>query len=485
MAIGIKTYGAFVPQLRMAKAAIADAHAWAMPHLKALARGERALCSWDEDAITMAVQASRQCLAAAPSARLTGLKLASTTAPFTDLQNATIVSAALRLPAEVPCQDVSGSTRAGLGALAQTLRCADGEDQLVVASERRHARPGSAQELSYGAGAAAFLTGQGDVLARYLGAQSVSLAFVDHFRESGERYDYFGEERWIRDEGVLRLVPEVVGSLLKRLGLTAERVSWFGLAGAPGGSDKLVAKTLGIAAERVVPDLRDTVGDTGAAHALLLLTSALECGKPGDVVVVAAFGLGCEALAFEITDGGRRPTFRLADTLADRRAETSYGKMLSFAGELKLEWGPRSEVQIKAALTQQYRSAHQILGFIGGRCVTCGQVQFPSLPTCVSCAATDTQAPFPLADEPARIATVSADWLQYYPAPPLYVGLVQFDAGARLLMEIVDVPPVGVKVGTGVRFAFRLKAHDDLRHYTRYFWKAIPVSSRGTTASQT
>ena len=127
-------------------------------------------------------------------------------------------------------------------------------------------------------------------------------------------------------------------------------------------------------------------------------------------------------------------------------------------------------------MTQQYRSAHQILGFIGGRCATCGQVQFPSLPTCVSCAATDTQAAFPLADEPARIATVSADWLQYYPAPPLYVGLIQFDAGARLLMEIVEVPTVEVKVGTPVRFAFRLKAHDDLRHYTRYFWKAIPVS---------
>src|SRR5260221_1593808 len=128
MSIGIKTYGAFVPQLRMAKAAIADAHAWALPNLKALARGERALCSWDEDAITMAVQASRQCIAAAPSARVTGLKLASTTAPFADLQNATIVSAALRLPAEVPCQDVSGSTRAGLSALGQTLRCADRED---------------------------------------------------------------------------------------------------------------------------------------------------------------------------------------------------------------------------------------------------------------------------------------------------------------------------------------------------------------------
>jgi uncharacterized OB-fold protein len=73
------------------------------------------------------------------------------------------------------------------------------------------------------------------------------------------------------------------------------------------------------------------------------------------------------------------------------------------------------------------------------------------------------------------LVTVSADWLQYYPAPPLYVGLVQFDAGARLLMEVVDVPAAGVGVGTPVQFELRLKGHDDLRHYGRYFWKALPV----------
>jgi len=484
MSIGIKTYGAFVPQLRMAKAAIADAHAWALPNLKSLARGERALCSWDEDAITMAVQASRECLGAYPAPRPAGLQFASTTAPFADLQNAAIVSGALRLPAQMPCQDVSGSTRAGLTALAQTLQYGGAEDRLVVASDRRHARPGSTQELTYGAGAAAFLTGEGDVLARYLGAQSISLAFVDHFRESGERYDYFGEERWIRDEGVLRLVPKVVGTLLNRLGIAADGVAWFALTGVPGGSDKLAAKALGIAPERVVPNLGDTVGDTGTAHALLLLASALEQGKAGDVVVVAAFGLGCEALAFEISDGGRRPASGLAATLAMRRAETSYGKMLSFAGELRLDWGPRSEVQIKAALTQQYRTADQILAFVGGRCAACGQVQFPRLPTCVSCAASEPLTPFPLADQPAQVATLSADWLQYYPAPPLYVGLIQFDAGARLLMEIVDVPAGAIDVGAPVRFAFRLKAHDELRHYTRYFWKAIPVLSRGTANSR-
>ena len=36
----------------------------------------------------------------------------------------------------------------------------------------------------------------------------------------------------------------------------------------------------------------------------------------------------------------------------------------------------------------------------------------------------------------------------YYPAPPLYVGLVQFDNGARVLMEMVDVDPAKFDVGS-------------------------------------
>jgi 3-hydroxy-3-methylglutaryl CoA synthase len=473
--VGIKIYGVFVPRLRMAKAAIAEAHKWALPNLKGLARGERALCSWDEDSVTMAVQAARGCLAAIPDAKPSDIVFASTTAPFADLQNATMVSRALRLPSAITCHDFSGTSRAGIGALSQALRHLDGQEHLIVASDCRHARPGSAQEMNYGAGAVAVLTGEDDLLARYLGAESLSVPFVDHFREAGERYDYYGEERWIRDEGVLRLVPQVIGRLLQRIGVPASRVAWLGLSGAPAGSDKLVVKNLGIAPACIVPGLHDSIGDTGTAHALLMLMSALEIGKPGDIVVIAAFGAGCEAVAFEIGEG-HRPRAGLADALRLRRPETSYLKMLSFGGELKLDWGPRSEVQTKASLTQQYRSADDLLGFVGGRCTHCGQVQFPKLPSCVSCGAADAQDPFPLADASARVATVSADWLQYYPAPPLYVGLVQFDAGARILMEIVETDPSGVSVGTPLGFQFRLKGHDDLRHYGRYFWKAAPLS---------
>ena len=54
---GILSFGAYVPRRRLDRRAIAAAHAWANPNLKALARGTRAICGQDEDSLTMAVAA--------------------------------------------------------------------------------------------------------------------------------------------------------------------------------------------------------------------------------------------------------------------------------------------------------------------------------------------------------------------------------------------------------------------------------------------
>lgn len=476
---GIKSLGAYVPARRIARTAIAEAHAWSFPSGAASPKGEQSLCNWDEDAITMAVEAARDCLRGVGRSDLTALDLASTTAPYADLQNAVIAASALRVTGGASCADHGGSTRAGLTALNRACTSQRGGDRLVIASEKRTAKPRSPQELQYGSAAGALLVGSGpNLLARFLGCESVSLPFVDHFRHVGERFDYYWEERWIRDEGIMKIVPGAVEALLGRLGLRADRVAHFGLSGGPPGSDRLVAKALAIAPESVLPNLLLVTGDTGTAHPALLLIQALERGQPGDVIVVAAFAQGCEVTAFEVLEPVSAVAGRsgLAGNLsvARRIEETSYLKLLSFGEHVELDWGMRAEVDQKTALTEMYRSAEQILGFVGGRCGQCGAVQFPSLPACVNCASLESQVPYALADEPASIATHTVDWLQFTPAPPLYVGLVQFNVGARLLMEIADVGSRELDVGTPLEMRFRIKERDRLRHFERYFWKAVP-----------
>ena len=105
-------------------------------------------------------------------------------------------------------------------------------------------------------------------------------------------------------------------------------------------------------------------------------------------------------------------------------------------------------------------------------------MQFPQLAYCVSpaChAASENFDPVSLRDIACKVLTYTADWLSYHPAPPLYVGLVQFDNGARLLMETVDIGTQALDVGTPLRVVFRIKDVDKTRGYRRYFWKTTPL----------
>ena len=87
MAAGILAYGGYLPRARLQRAEIAKAHTWFNPGLRGLANGERAMANWDEDSVTMAVEAGRDCLGDIDRRSIAGMYMASTTFPFLDRQN--------------------------------------------------------------------------------------------------------------------------------------------------------------------------------------------------------------------------------------------------------------------------------------------------------------------------------------------------------------------------------------------------------------
>src|SRR5260370_3691558 len=94
--VGIASFGGYIPRLRLSRKSIVDANGWFNGALRAHAKAERAICSWDEDALTMAVEAARDALADRPRDGFTALYLATTSAPFQDRQNAGLVPPAMR-----------------------------------------------------------------------------------------------------------------------------------------------------------------------------------------------------------------------------------------------------------------------------------------------------------------------------------------------------------------------------------------------------
>ncbi len=497
--IGITGHGAYVPRQRLNRAAVVAAHAWYAPHLAAKAGGARAMAHWDEDSITMAVAAARDALCGSLGAlqdrsAIHSVVLASSTLPFAERLNAGVVAEALTLAPEVQAQDVTGSQRAALAALSGALdraasRAAAGltGHGLVLAADNRQAQPASTQELDFGDGAAALLVGHEGVIAEHLATATTSVDFVDHFRQTGETIDYHWEERWVRDEGITKLVPPCVAAALAQAGVAAEQVDHFIFPSTFAKIDQQLAKALGIRADAVVDALASSVGDTGVAHGLLLLSGVLERAQPDQLVVLAMFGSGVQTHVFRTTAlvTRFRPRLGLSQWLARGVVETQYTKFLWFKQQLALDRGVRGEQDRKTALSTAWRHHQALLGLVAGRCSLSGDVHFP--PTRLSyqpgAPQLDTQQPHPLAERRAKVLSWSAEYLTFHRSPPNCYGQVDFDGGGRILMSFTDVAPGDIDAGTEVEMVFRIKDLDELRGYTRYFWKATPLHGPAVSAA--
>ncbi|MGK2739742.1 hydroxymethylglutaryl-CoA synthase family protein [Tepidicaulis sp. LMO-SS28] len=481
---GLTAYGGYIPRLRLQRKSITTANAWVAPNLMGKGKGERSMCNWDEDALTMAVEAARDLLGPDDDrSHIDTLYFGSTTMPFADRLNAGVISGALTLDRHVQAADIASSQRAGTSALLQALhavKAGASKNALVVAADKRKARAVSAQELDFGDGAAALSVGTENVIATYLGGGALTVDFVDHFRGAGEEFDYNWEERWIRDEGYMKLVPQAVSEALSNAGLKAEEIDHFILPCTLAKAPQAVAKKLGIAPEKVRDTLAAQCGETGAAHSLVMLVHALQEAKPGDKILVAQFGAGADALIFQATDKISSVKAKgIMGALADRQEETNYMKFLTFNGLVEWEKGMRAEQDKKTALTTLYRNEDMILGLVGGRCTETGVVQFPRARISVSPnnPAVDTQEPYKFAERKARILSWSADYLTFSMAPPNHYGMMDFEGGGRIYMDITDVAPGEVESGMEMRMVFRIKDVDEKRGFKRYFWKAVPVRS--------
>ena len=367
---GITAYGAYIPRNRLSRAAIADANDWFDASLRGLAKGERSVCNWDEDTITMAVEAAQDCMSLLDANSVGALYLASTTLPFLDRQNSVVVSQALNLGDQLRTMDVSASQRAATSALIAMLE-AGGPGKgsaMLVASEHRRSKCGSRAEMLWGDGAAALGVGSEGVIAEYMGCETYVTDFVDHYRGEDSTLDYEWEERWIRDEGYLKSVPLAATRLLEKTGLKAVDIAHFVLASDQAKTPSAVAKALGVTAEAVVDNRIASMGVSGAAHPILMLTAALEAAKPGDLIMLAGFGQGTDVVLFRATEkiNERRPKTGFAGALARRRPDENYNRFLSFNNLVERETGKRGELDKQSYLAAMYRKKDLLTGFIGG-----------------------------------------------------------------------------------------------------------------------
>ncbi|MBI2863779.1 MAG: hydroxymethylglutaryl-CoA synthase family protein [Chloroflexi bacterium] len=480
--IGITAFGGYIPRLRLSRKSIVQHIGWLNPAIAGGAQGERSMCNFDEDSLTMAVAAALDCLVGQNKQGVDSLYLASTTLPFADRLNAGIVSTALNLRDDIVTADFGSTQRAGTTALIaglQAIKSGDKKKVLVTASDKRETKAASPYEMWFGDGAASVLLSDENVIAEFKGSHTVSLDFVDHYRGSLKQYDYNWEERWIRDEGYAKIVPQAIRGLMAKLEITMADVDKLIFPCFIKREHAGIAKALGATPEKVVDNMHEVCGETGVAHPLAMLVSTLEAAKPGERIIVAGYGQGCEALYFQVTDAIQDlpPRAGIRGSLASKETTDNYMKFLKWRNLLLTEAGIRGEAPTQHPLTAMWRQRKQLLGLVGGKCRKCGTPQFPKTDICVNpeCRTAHTQDDYEFATVPATVKTFTGDNLAASVNPPNIYGMVQFQGGGRLVADFTDCKLADVKVGMPVKMSFRIHAEDKERGFTGYFWRAVPI----------
>ena len=471
--IGILDYAAYIPICRLSHAEIA--RAWGRRPVPPLSGGERAVANFDEDSLTLAVEAALRCLRHVEEQPPDGVYFASTTAPDQERSAATLIAAAADLPREIRTANFAGSLRAGTSALLAALDAVKGGPAwsvLVAAADCRLAEPGQMAEESIGDGAAAFLVGEGKALATVEATYSIAEEFPGTWRGSQDLFVRGDDERFAATYGYQRLVLEAMRGLLDKAQVKQEQLSKVVCPAPDLASYTALAKASGVPLLFLQDPLLRSVGFTGAACPLLLLTTCLENAEAGQLILLLSYGSGADAILLSVTDEIEAHRSRARGDLVGRgRPLASYQTYLTYRGLVKRQDGEWKGEPF-SSLTMMWRERTQNLALYGVRCAKCETTFFPARRVCPACETKDAFEPRRLARR-GRLVTFSSDRLYPGPASPTVMAVVDLDGGGRLFTQMTDCDPEALQIGMDVELTLR-KFHE-AKGYSHYFWKAKPA----------
>lgn len=463
---GIIGYGTYVPHHRLQRSAITATLG------AGGGRGARSVAGFDEDATSMAVEASRALMRTVditPSA----LTFVTSTPPYLDKTNANVIHAALRLPTSVFAADAGGAPRS----LAHALQAAfDGRrPALVVSADVRTGRPSSADEANGGDAAVALMIGDdtdAPVIAEHLGGASSTAEFLERWRLPGWDHSRVWEDRF-GEHVYLPLVTDAADAAFKECGLEPADIDLVVVAGLQARAVRGAARAAGVGGSVMVDDLANTVGNTGTPQPAFLLASALDTAVPGTTIMVINLADGCDVTFLRATDAIAEyaPAQTVAHQIEAGDDSLDYAKFLTWRGFLDRE-PPRRPDPAAPAAPPSYRSEDWKYAFVGSRDRTTGAVHLPPQRVSVKGGAVDDMELVPMADVLGTVATYTIDRLAYSLSPPTIAVVVDFDGGGRFSCVLADADDVAI--GDRVQMTFRrINTANDVHNY---FWKAKPVT---------
>jgi len=470
---GIVSYGAYIPFYRLNRAEIANA--WGTR----VATGERAVANYDEDSLTMAAAAARDCIQGIDATKIDGLYFASTTAPYKEKQTAATIAVVLGLPQEAITIDFSGSLRCGSNALKAAVDAIDSGTRksiLVCVADNRLGFPNGPDEMAFGDGAAAVLVGDQEPIAVIDHYYTRYHEIQDIWRSDRDTFVRTAEDRFSMDMGYSKTMTDCISTCLSDTGLTESDFTKVAIYSPNQRQLQRLSKKLGFNENQVDSVMHWSVGNTGSAMGLMSLVAALEQANQGERIMLANYGNGCDIFSMTTTDTVTKCKDRrgIKNHLSSKSMLTPYSKYLRWRELIEVQPAARPPIEARQpSPVAQWREVPWELRLTGTKCQQCGTPQYPPQRVCLVCHTKDKVEPYTFFDKPAKIFSFSHDYVVQSVDPPVTVALVDFDGGGRLMCDMTDRDTAAVEVGMPVEMTFRRLYY--VGGIYNYWWKCQPV----------
>lgn len=343
---GIVGYGAYIPRNRIKVEEIAKVWGTDAPsYKKGLMLEEKSVPSPDQDTITMSVEASKNALKRARIDPLDigAVYIGSESHPYAVKPSGTVLAEALGSTPEVHTADFEFACKAGTEGMFVALNLVKSgavKYGLGVGADTSQGAPGDALEYSAAAGAAAFIFGSEDLVAKAVDTYAFMTDTPDFWRREYQYYPQHGG-RFTGDPAYFKHVTGAARGIMQKANMKPEDFDYVTFHQPNGKFPFRVGKMLGFKKEQIEPGwLVNKLGNTYSGSSPLGLTAILDISKPGDIILIVSYGSGAgsDAFIFEVTDRineVRDLAPKTRSLLDDDKRYLDYGTYAKFRQKIK------------------------------------------------------------------------------------------------------------------------------------------------------
>jgi len=343
---GIIGYGAYIPRNRIKVEEIAKVWGADAPSYKrGLMLEEKSVPSPDQDTITMSVEAAKSALKRAliDPLEIGAVYVGSESHPYAVKPSGTVLAEALGATPEVHTADFEFACKAGTEGMYVALslvKAGEIKYGLAVGADTSQGAPGDALEYSAAAGAAAFIFGRENLIAKAVESYSYMTDTPDFWRREYQYYPQHGG-RFTGDPSYFKHIIGAAKGIMNKAGMKPSDFNYVIFHQPNGKFPFRVGKMLGFEKRQIEPGwLVNKLGNTYSGSSPMGLTATLDISEPGEKILIVSYGSGAgsDAFVFEVTkriDEARDLAPRTRDLLDNNKNYLEYGVYAKFRQKIR------------------------------------------------------------------------------------------------------------------------------------------------------